>query len=87
MNLKIIKAVLYNKDGTVNHVFNDAKFDEVISPIESQDHTDKALFLSSSKEYEVSFEIDNINEDVLYQLGVIHWYDWWNKERVNVAFV
>lgn len=28
----VIKCVLYNKDGTVDYVFDDAKLNEVIAP-------------------------------------------------------
>jgi hypothetical protein len=49
----IIKDVLYNKDGTVDYVFDDAKLDEVIAPFENETDTErdqnKTLFLSSSK--------------------------------------
>lgn len=81
----IIKGVLYNKDGTVDYVFDDAKLDEVIAPLtndNSESDEDKQLFLSSSKDYEVSFNAE-INEDILYQIGVIHWYDWWCGDEVK----
>lgn len=49
----IIKDVLYNKDGTVDYVFDDAKLDEIIAPFENGTDTErdqsKTLFLSSSK--------------------------------------
>lgn len=84
----VIKCVLYNKDGTVDYVFDDAKLDEIIAPLindnfKSDDN--KQLFLSSSKDYEVSFNAE-INEDISYQIGVIHWYDWWNGEQISYKF-
>ena len=75
----VIKGVLYNKDGTVDYVFDDVKLDEVIAPFENDDDAerdrDETMFLSSSKDFEISFESANISEDVLYLLGVLHWYD------------
>lgn len=75
----IIKGVLYNKDGTVDYVFDDAKLDEVIVSFENENNTErdqsKTLFLSSSEDFEVSFESTDISEDALYLLGVLHWYD------------
>lgn len=44
------------------------------------------LFLSSSKDFEVSFEFADISEDALYLLGVLHWYDWWNGDRIKYDF-
>lgn len=86
----IIKGVLYNKDGTVDYVFDDAKLDEVIAPFENEADTErdrsKALFLSSSKDFEVSFESADISEDTLYLLGVLRWYDWWNGEQISYKF-
>ena len=86
----IIKCVLYNRDGTVDYVFDDVKFDEIITPFENEVDTereqDKALFLSSSKDSEVSFESADINEDILYLLGIFHWYDWWNRDRTECNF-
>lgn len=32
LNDDIIKGVLYNKDGTVDYVFDDAKLDEIVAP-------------------------------------------------------
>ena len=84
----VIKGVLCNKDGTVDYVFDDAKLDEIIAPLtndSSESDEDERLFLSSSKDYEVSFEAE-INEDILYQIGVIHWYDWWNRDRAGYDF-
>ena len=55
----VIKGVLCNKDGTVDYVFDDAKLDEIIAPLtndSSESDEDERLFLSSSKDYEVSFE-------------------------------
>lgn len=81
----VIKGVLYNKDGTVDYVFDDAKLDEIIAPLtndSSESDEDKQLFLSSSKDYEVSFNAE-INENILYQIGVIHWYDWWCGDEVK----
>lgn len=86
----VIKGVLYNKDGTVDYVFDDAKLDEVIAPFENETGAerdqDKTLFLSSSKDFEVSFESADISEDALYLLGVLHWYDWWNGEQISYKF-
>lgn len=86
----IIKGVLYNKDGTVDYVFDDVKLDEVIAPFENVNDTErdqsKTLFLSSSKEFEVSFESADISEDALYLLGVLRWYDWWNGDRIEHNF-
>ena len=86
----VIKGVLYNKDGTVNYVFDDAKLDEVIAPFENEAGAErdqsKTLFLSSSKDFEVSFESADISEDVLYLLGVLRWYDWWNGEQISYKF-
>ncbi len=80
----VIKGILYNKDGTVDYVFDDAKLDEIIAPLtnDSPESDEEQLFLSSSKDYEVSFEAE-INEDILYQIGVIHWYDWWCGDEVK----
>lgn len=81
----VIKGILYNKDGTVDYVFDDAKLDEIIAPLtndSSESDENKQLFLSSSKDYEVSFNAE-INEDILYQIGVIHWYDWWGGDEVK----
>ncbi len=86
----IIKGVLYNKDGTVDYVFDDAKLDEVIAPFENEADTERdqseTLFLSSSKDFEVSFESFDICEDALYLLGVLHGYDWWNGDRIEYDF-
>ena len=86
----VIKGVLYNKDGTVDYVFDDAKLNEVIAPFENENDTErdqsKTLFLSSSKGFEISFESADISEDALYLLGVLHWYDWWNGERISYKF-
>lgn len=86
----VIKGVLYNKDGTVDHVFDDAKLDEVIAPFENENDAErdqsKTLFLSSSKDFEVSFESTDISEDALYLLGVLRWYDWWNGEQISYKF-
>ena len=86
----VIKGVLYNKDGTVDYVFDDVKLDEVIAPFENDDDAerdrDETMFLSSSKDFEISFESANISEDVLYLLGVLHWYDWWNGDRIEYDF-
>jgi hypothetical protein len=84
----VIKGVLYNKDGTVDYVFDDAKLNEIITPLMNdnpESKEDKRLFLSSSKNYEVPFESE-INEDILYQIGVIHWYDWWNGDKIKYDF-
>lgn len=52
----IIKGVLYNKDGTVDYVFDDAKLDEVIAPFINETDTERdqerTIFLSSSKDFE-----------------------------------
>ena len=86
----VIKGVLYNKDGTVDYVFDDAKLDEVIAPFENEAGAErdqsKTLFLSSSNDFEVSFESADISEDVLYLLGVLRWYDWWNGEQISYKF-
>lgn len=86
----IIKGVLYNKDGTVDYVFDDVKLDEVIAPFENKNDTErdqsKTLFLSSSKDFEISFESADISEDTLYLLGVLRWYDWWNGEQISYKF-
>lgn len=86
----VIKGVLYNKDGTVDYVFDDVKLDEVIAPFENETDTErdqsKTLFLSSSRDFEVSFESADISEDALYLIGVLHWYDWWNGNRVEYGF-
>jgi hypothetical protein len=86
----IIKGILYNKDGTVEYVFDDAKLNEVIAPFENETDTKrdqgKTLFLSSSKDFEVSFESADISEDALYLLGVLRWYDWWNGDRIEYNF-
>lgn len=86
----VIKGVLYNKDGTVDYVFDDAKLDEVVAPFENEVDTErdqsKTLYLSSSKDFEVSFESADISEDALYLLGVLRWYDWWNGEQVSYKF-
>ena len=86
----VIKCVLYNKDRTVDYVFDDAKLDGVITPFENEANAernqDKTLFLSSSKNFEVSFESADISEDILYLLGVLCWYDWWNKDSVEYDF-
>ena len=86
----IIKGVLYNKDGTVDYVFDDDKLDEVITPFVNKNDTKrdrgKTLHLSSSKDFEVSFESADISEDALYLLGVLHWYDWWNGDRIEYDF-
>lgn len=59
-NNNIIKDVLYNKDGTVDYVFDDAKLDEIIAPFINENDTErdwnKILFLSSSEDFKVSFE-------------------------------
>lgn len=86
----VIKCVLYNKDGTVDYVFDDAKLNEVIAPFVNGNDTkrdqSKTLFLSSSKDFEVSFESADISEDALYLLGVLRWYDWWNRDSVEYDF-
>lgn len=86
----IIKGVLYNKDGTVDYVFDDVKLDEVITPFVNDDDVerdrDETMFLSSSKDFEISFESADFSEDVLYLLGVLHWYDWWNGDRIEYDF-
>lgn len=86
----IIKGVLYNKDGTVDYVFDDAKLDEVIAPFENETDTERdqerTLFLSSSKDFEVSFESADTSEDALYLFGVLRWYDWWNGEQISYKF-
>lgn len=86
----IIKGVLYNKDGTVDYVFDDSKLEEVIAPFENETDTErdqsKTLFLSSSKDFEVSFESADISEDTLYLLGILRWYDWWNRDSVEYDF-
>jgi hypothetical protein len=86
----IIKGVLYNKDGTVDYVFDDAKLDEVIAPFINETDTERdqerTIFLSSSKDFEVSFESADISEDALYLFGVLHWYDWWNGDRIEYDF-
>lgn len=86
----IIKGVLYNKDGTVDYVFDDTKLDEIIAPFENETDTernpDRTLFLSSSKDFEISFESTNISDETLYLFGVLCWYDWWNRDRVEYDF-
>lgn len=83
----IIKGVLYNKDGTVDYVFDDVKLDEIIVPVYSTDVSDeisdRGLFLSSKDDYGISFTVTDINETVLYHLGAIRWYDWWNGDKVE----
>jgi hypothetical protein len=82
----IVKGVLCNRDGTVEYVLDDVKLNEVISPLtSSENNTNERLFLSSSKDYEISFET-KVNENLLYQLGVIRWYDWWNRDRIEYDF-
>ena len=48
----IIKGFLYNKDGTVDYVFDDAKLDEIIAPFVNETNSgegrSETLFLSSS---------------------------------------
>ena len=80
----IIKGVLYNKDGTVDYVFDDVKLDEVIAPLtnDNSERNKEQLFLLTSKDYEVSFNAE-INEEILYQIGVIHWYDWWHRDEAK----
>lgn len=86
----IIKGVLYNKDGAVDYVFDDAKLDKVIAPFENEADTErdqgKTLHLSRSKDFEVSFESVNFSEDALYLLEILRWYDWWNGDRVEYDF-
>lgn len=86
----VIRGVLYNKDGTVDYVFDDAKLDEIIAPFENGNDTkrdrSKTLFLSSSKDFEVSFKSVNFSEDALYLFGVLRWYDWWNGEQIAYKF-
>lgn len=84
----ILKGVLYNKDGAVEYVFDDAKLNQVIAPLtnDNSERDKEQLFLSSSKNYEVSFESE-INEDILYQIGVIHWYDWWCGDEVKCEVI
>jgi hypothetical protein len=86
----IIKGILYNKDGTVDYVFDDAKLDEVIAPFVNENDTKrdqgKTLLLSSSKDFEISFESADISKDTLYLLEVLHWYDWWNGEQISYKF-
>lgn len=86
----VIKGVLYSKDGTVDYVFDDAKLDEVIAPFENEadveKNQDKTLFLSSSKDFEISFESADISEDILYLLGVLRWYDWWSGDKIKYDF-
>lgn len=86
----IIKGVLCNKDGTVDYVFDDAKLDEVIAPFINETDTgrdqERTIFLSSSKDFEVSFESANLSEDALYLFGVLRWYDWWNGDKVEYNF-
>ena len=59
-NNNIIKDVFYNKDGTVDYVFDDAKLDEIIAPFLNENDTErdqsKILFLSSSEDFKVSFK-------------------------------
>lgn len=51
-NDNIIKCFLYNKDGTIDYVFDNAKLDEIIAPFVNKNDTErdrgKILFLSSS---------------------------------------
>ena len=86
----IIKGVLYNKDGTVDYVFDDAKLDEVIAPFINETDTgrdqERTIFLACSKDFEVSFESANLSEDALYLFGVLRWYDWWNGDKVEYNF-
>ena len=55
----IIKDVLYNKDGTVDYVFDDSKLDEIIAPFINKKRYRKRLerdiVLSSSEDFEFSF--------------------------------
>ena len=37
----VIKGALYNKDGTVDYVFDDAKLNEVIAPFENETDTER----------------------------------------------
>ena len=87
----VLKGVLYNTDGTVDYVFDDVKFNEVIAPFVNDDDTERGrnemMFLSSSKDCEISFESANINEDVLYLMGAIHWYDWWVGDSVRYIII
>lgn len=52
LNDDIIKCILYNKDGTVDYVFDDAKLDEIIAPFVNETNSgegrSETLFLSSS---------------------------------------
>jgi hypothetical protein len=85
----IIKGILYNKDGTVEYVFDDAKLNQVIAPLtnnSSESDENEQLFLSNSKNFEVSFESTNISKDALYLLGILHWYDWWNGDKIKYDF-
>ena len=86
----IIKGVLYNKDGTVDYVFDDVKLDEVITPFVNDDDAerdwDETMFLSSSKDFEISFESADFSEDALYLFGVLRWCDWWNGDKVEYNF-
>lgn len=56
----VIKGILYNKDGTVDYVFDDARLNEVIAPFINENDTERdrneILFLSSSEDFKVSFE-------------------------------
>lgn len=86
----IIKGVLYNKDGTVDYVLDDVKLNEVIALFENEADTkrnqSKTLFLSSSKDFGVSFKSVNFSEDALYLFGVFRWYDWWSGEQISYKF-
>ena len=69
----VIKGVLYNKDGTVDYVFDDAKLEEVIAPfIDNESNSNETLLWLRSKDCEISFESAAINENALYRLGVVH---------------
>lgn len=76
----VIKGVLYNKDGTVDYVFDDVKLNEVIAPFVNEDSLErvqkKVLFLSSSKD----------SKNVSCLLVILCWYDWWNGDKVEYNF-
>lgn len=83
----VIKGILYNKDGTVEYVFDDAKLEEVIAPfVDNESNSNETLLWSSSKDCEISFESATINENALYWLGAVRWYNWWNKDKVEYYF-
>ena len=81
MEVELDNIVMCCKDGTViNNGINFTALDN------DTDDEKTIAFLSNFKDFEISFDDTYINEDILYQLGVIHWYNWWNTEYIEVMF-